>query len=544
MKLFGLLPGLLPLVLAVPAKRDSAPTVAIPSPAATIIGSTSSSVDSFEGVPFAQPPTGSLRLKPPQALTSLGTVTATDTPTACPQLYFDDDLNSSDWPVGVLGTLLNTPLFQNVTNAGEDCLTVSIYRPAGTTDTSNLPVLFWIFGGAFELGTGKPIVFVAVNYRLGGFGFLGGSEILADGSSNLGLLDQRLGLQWVQDNIASFGGDPTQVTIWGESAGAISVLDHMILYDGDNTYNGKPLFRAGIMDSGSVIPADPVDCPKAQNIYDTVVKTAGCSGATSTLDCLRGVDYETFLGATNSVPSFLSYTSIELSYLPRPDGKVLTLSPELLIKNGTYAKVPFIIGDQEDEGTLFSLFQSNISTTAELITYLSTVYFQDATVDQVTTLVGTYPDDPSAGSPFRTGILNNWYPQYKRLAAILGDLTFTLSRRAMLNYTSTLSSEVPSWSYLASYDYGTPVLGTFHVGDILQVFYGILPNYASASIHSYYLSFVYTMNPNNGSNYTEWPQWNDGQQLMQFNSGDSALLADDFRPEPYEFLIANQESLH
>jgi carboxylesterase type B len=95
----------------------------------------------------------------------------------------------------------------------------------------------------------------------------------------------------------------------------------------------------------------------------------------------------------------------------------------------------------------------------------------------MTALVATYPDDASDGSPFRTLILNEWYPQYKRIAAILGDLTFTLTRRAFLN---TVATAVPSWSYLASYDYGTPVLGSFHAGDILQVFYGILPNYASA----------------------------------------------------------------
>jgi carboxylesterase type B len=128
------------------------------------------------------------------------------------------------------------------------------------------------------------------------------------------------------------------------------VLDQMILYNGDNTYNGKALFRAAIMDSGSIVPADPVDCPKAQTVYDTVVATAGCSGASSTLECLRGLDYETFLGATNSVPGILSYSSVDLSYLPRPDGTVLTLSPDDLISQGKYAKVPFIIGDQEDEG--------------------------------------------------------------------------------------------------------------------------------------------------------------------------------------------------
>jgi carboxylesterase type B len=117
---------------------------------------------------------------------------------------------------------------------------------------------------------GKPIIFVAVNYRVGGFGFLPGKEVLA---ANLGLLVQRLGLKWVADNIAAFGGDPDKVTIWGESAGSISVLDQMALYDGDHTYKGKPLFRAAIMNSGSVVPADPVDGAKGQAIYDTVNAT-------------------------------------------------------------------------------------------------------------------------------------------------------------------------------------------------------------------------------------------------------------------------------
>src|SRR6266536_3625419 len=110
----------------------------------------------------------------------------------------------------------------------------------------------------------KPIIFVIVSYRVGGFGSLPGAEILADGSANLGLLDQRLSLQWVADNIAAFGGDPAKVTIWGESAGAISVLDQMALYNGDISYKGKPLFRGGIMNSGSIVPGDPVAGPTGQ----------------------------------------------------------------------------------------------------------------------------------------------------------------------------------------------------------------------------------------------------------------------------------------
>jgi triacylglycerol lipase len=236
----------------------------------------------------------------------------------------------------------------------------------------------------------------------------------------------------------------------------------MALYDGDNTYKGKPLFRGAMMDSGSVVPADPVDCPKGQVVYDTVVKTAGCSSASDTLECLRGLDYSTFLNAANSVPGLLSYTSVALSYLPRPDGKYLTGSPDILAKQGKYAKVPFILGDQEDEGTIFALFQSNLTTTIDVVNYLSDVFFADATTEQIEALVATYPDTTTDGSPFRTGILNDLYPQFKRLAAILGDLTFTITRRALLNVAESVNPDVPFWSYLASYDYGTPLLGSFH----------------------------------------------------------------------------------
>jgi carboxylesterase type B len=402
------------------------------------------------------------------------------------------------------------------------------------------------------ISLGKPFVFVAVNYRVGGFGFMPGKEILKDGSANLGLLDQRMGLEWTADNIASFGGDPSKVTIWGESAGAISVLDQMVLFNGNNIYNGKPLFRGAIMNSGSVAPASPVNCTKGQAVYDTVVKSAGCSSAKDTLACLRSVDYTTFLNAANSVPGLLSYNSVALSYLPRPDGKVLTDSPDILVQQGKYAAVPMIIGDQEDEGTLFSVLLYNTTTTSEVVDWLHTKMLDTATRAEVAALVATYDTSITAGSPFRTSILNELYPGFKRTAAILGDIVFTLARRGFLASSMAVNPSVPSWSYLASYDYGTPFLGSVHGGDLLQVFYGILPNYASRSIQSYYANFVYNLNPNNASGGTSvsssavtmnWPQWKDSKQLMQFFSNSASLLTDDFRSDSYDYIASNAKAL-
>ncbi|CAG8974658.1 hypothetical protein HYALB_00010754 [Hymenoscyphus albidus] len=550
----------LPAVLTAPvltgpverAEVPVGPTVTITSPPATIIGKVSltEGTEKFQGIPFAQPPVGELRLKPPQRLngSSLGTVIAQDNSPACPQMFFTTD--TSNLPAGILGVLLNTPLFQTITNAGEDCLYIDVFRPVGTTADAKLPVIFWIFGGGFELGgtamydgtslvdesvaIGKPIIFVAVNYRTGGFGFMPGKEIMEEGSGNLGLLDQRMGLEWVADNIASFGGDPSKVTLWGESAGAISVMDQMVLFSGDHTYKQKPLFRAAIMSSGTLVPADPLDCPKGQNIYDTVVRTSGCDSSADTLACLRGLPYNDFLNAANSVPGILGYNSVSLSYLPRPDGIVLTKSPETLIAEKKFAKVPFIVGDQEDEGTIFALFQSNISTTAQVVNYLTSIFFHSASTEQMTSIVNTYQDQGSEnGSPFGTFSFNNWYGQYKRMAAILGDLTFTLTRRLFLNGIGT---EVKSWSYLSSYAFGTPFLGTFHASDLITVFYGILPNYATHAIRSYYFSFAYSMDPNADSDYPEWPEWSKKKELMHFENDSGVPMADDFRADSYDMI--------
>lgn len=528
------------------------PTVTIQN--GTIIGSTNLTVgvDSFKGIPFAQPPTGTLRLKPPRSITAnYGTMMATGIPTACPQFLLQGE--TGNLPTDTITALDNTAFLQQATVTGEDCLTLNVQRPSTATSTSKLPVIFWIYGGAFEFGStqtydatgfvaksmslGQDVVYVAVNYRLGGFGFLAGAELQKDGSTNLGLRDQRLALKWVQDNIEQFGGDPSKVTIWGESAGAISVCDHTIINGGDNKYHGKPLFRGAIMDSGSIVPADTVSSPQAQNIYDSVVAAAGCSGASDTLACLRGLPYSDFLNAANSVPGALGYRSVDLSYLPRPDpsSKFFPISPEIAVSAGAFTKVPLIIGDQEDEGTLFSLSQTNISTTDDLVSYLST-YFPHAKSGEVAQLVSLYPDDPAAGSPFRTGLLNNIYPQYKRLAAILGDTTFTLTRRA---YLSLVSSQVPSYSYLATYYYGLPVLGTFHATDVLADYNNLASPVPVQSVQTYYISFANSLDPNSAGvpGLLEWPLYDTStRSLVNFEALDNVVMPDTFRSAAYDFL--------
>lgn len=199
-----------PIVRDEALEKRAGPTVQIAS--GTVVGSTDTVVDSFKGIPFAKPPVGNLRLRPPQPITgSLGTINAVGTPRSCPQPDLLSLVNLNVIPPNATALIEGNPFFQAVTNQGEDCLNLNVQRPAGTTASSKLPVLVWIYGGGFEAGStqtydgssivtrskvlGAPVIYVAMNYRIGGFGFLAGKELQADGSTNLGLRDQRLALQ-------------------------------------------------------------------------------------------------------------------------------------------------------------------------------------------------------------------------------------------------------------------------------------------------------------------------------------------------------------
>lgn len=300
------------------------------------------------------------------------------------------------------------------------------------------------------------------------------------------------------------------------------------------------------MNSGSAIPADPVTAPQAQEIYDSVVYRAGCSNEQDTLDCLRHVSYTRLLNAVNSVPGLLGYRSVDLSYLPRPDpgDNFFPESPEVPGIAGKWPKIPIITGNQEDEGTLFALPTPNITTHENLVDYLAS-YFPNnpnATADVLGLLSTNYPDEPDlgqpAGSPFNTGSANNIYPQFKRLAAVLGDITFTLTRRVLLNYASELT---PCWSYLATYLHGTPIYGTGHGSDLLFN-WGFLSQdaFPTRSIQAYYLNFVHNLDPNVGVEaewLVDWPMYDTvNRTLLEFGNVTNGLMWDGFRMEASEFI--------
>ncbi|KAG5654307.1 hypothetical protein H0H81_004726 [Sphagnurus paluster] len=392
----------------------------------------------------------------------------------------------------------------------EDCLTLNVVKPASATATSKLPVVVWIFGGGFELGgtslydggiivdrsvvLGSPVIYVSMNYRVTGFGFLGGKEVKAAGVGNLGLQDQREALRWIQKYIGAFGGDPTKVTIWGESAGAISVGLHMVANNG----NAEGLFRGGFMQSGSPIPVG--DITNGQKYYDALVSQTGCSGS-----------------------------SLNLAWIPRADGIFLTDTPQKLVQQGKVANIPFVTGDCDDEGTLFSLSTLNITTEAQLKNYIQNTFLPGITSAEVDQLAKLYPDSLIEGSPFDTGLLNVLSPQFKRIAAFQGDGVFQAPRRFFLQQRSGKQN---AWAFLSKRLKGIPILGSVHASDILNV-------YGGGGMADYLIRFATTLNPN--SNFgLQWPKYtNSSPKLLTFIDGliPEIITDDTYRKDAIAYVI-------
>lgn len=304
-----------------------ADTVMVPN-VGTINGTKSATMRSFKGIPYATPPVGPLRWKPPQKAAAMtAPLDATKYASGCVQ-----DSN----PFGTGST-------------NEDCLYLNVFAPTGT---GPFPVMVWIHGGAFLNGEAteydatklveQGVVVVTLNYRLGMMGFLAHSAIdngAGAASTNYGLLDQQLALHWVQDNIGSFGGDKTNVTIFGESAGGFSVHSQLVMP------GAHGLFSHAIVESGAYGNTLQPTLDSAKMQGQTFAMNAHCPDP-CTADYLRSLKAADVLAAQD----LLKVQTL----LPAVDGTVIPMGGVGgALMSGTYEKVPVMEGTNHDEWALF-----------------------------------------------------------------------------------------------------------------------------------------------------------------------------------------------
>ncbi|CAG03439.1 unnamed protein product, partial [Tetraodon nigroviridis] len=293
-------------------------------------------VHAYLGVPFAKPPLGpALRLAPPQPVEAWeGVRDATKQPLMCVQ-----DLEVATHIIKELNLEVNLP------DISEDCLYLNIFTPANRPENAKLPVMVWIHGGGFVLGSAsmysgsalaayQDVVVVVIQYRLGVLGFLSTGDKHMPG--NIGLLDQVQALKWVQEHIHNFGGDPDLVTIFGESAGGVSVSLLLL------SPLSEGLFRHAIAESGTAaMHIFAQDDP--QPVLQFVANVSGCSTESTekTADCIKNLDVEAILPLTKEK---------ELRYPLITDGYFLKKSAEKLFLEHELLTVPFMTGVNNNEG--------------------------------------------------------------------------------------------------------------------------------------------------------------------------------------------------
>ncbi|MGU3497862.1 carboxylesterase/lipase family protein [Mycobacterium sp. C31M] len=289
----------------------------------------------FAGIPYAAPPVGPLRWQPPQPVTPwTGVRDATKVGPRCIQ----DE--GTDLEMG--------------RQTDEDCLTLNVWTPPPSDEKR--AVMVWIHGGAFINGNGGmydsrwlvdrgDIVVVTLNYRLGALGFLADPALGPAGEvGNYGLLDQQAALRWVHDNIAAFGGDPDKVTIAGESAGGMSVCDHMV------APGSAGLFRAAIIQSGPC--QAQLALPDSERISQDYAREVGCADRATAAACLRALP-------DHKLRKPVWYGRIGEDTLSGPvyGTPVLPEDPMVAFREGRAADVPVLIGSNRDEFTLFVALQ-------------------------------------------------------------------------------------------------------------------------------------------------------------------------------------------
>lgn len=430
---------------------DGAP-IDIETTHGTLRGTAEDGVARFLGVPFAAPPVGPLRFRPPRP----------------PEAWTGVRPATSFGPVSAQNPSLMDALFGAESEQwNEDCLFLNVWTPSvpGTAAAADpLPVMVWIHGGGFEMGSGSSplyhgesfarsgVVLVTINYRLGALGFLelGSLDEAERGSGLVGMLDQVAALEWVRDNIAAVGGDPGNVTVFGESAGAFSVGLLLAMP------RARGLFQRAVVQSGSASGAKTPD--------DAAGDTAEFLAAAgmSTVEELRAAPVEQLLAAHASLgaarmadpESVIERHGNPLAFLPfRPvaDGVELPHDPLGAIAAGSAAGVPLVVGTNLEEWKLFALMSPSASDPEDLARRTALV------TDDPDGALAAYAADHPGASPADVE------------CALLTDVIFRIPAS---NLADAQAPHAPVWQY--RFDWRSPawggMVGAAHALEIPFVF--------------------------------------------------------------------------
>ncbi|OBT76453.1 hypothetical protein VF21_04020 [Pseudogymnoascus sp. 05NY08] len=434
----------------------------------------------------AAAPIGPLRWQVPGAPATNRTITpATDFGPICPQNY---------------PSVPNAPFIPG----DEDRLFLNVYAPSNAIKQ---PVLVWIHGGGYGYGDASQdmteiiaannngFVVVALQYRLGAFGFLSSAEVKGKGVVNAGLLDQDYALKWVQKNIHLFGGDSCSVTIAGNSAGAGSVMYHALTNGGAS---GTALFQNAIVSSPYLPVQNNYDAAfPTQRFYDFSV-AAGCPSSGSVFDCLISKDSMTLQQASSQISTTQTYGT--WAFLPVTDGTFIKQLPskQLLAKKVNGKRI--LVGSNANEGALF--VPPTISTEADLVAWLH-LEFPNVSDDDVTKILAAYPsssgpvnpDDPmfattGLGPATALNVSQVATGQQQRGNNIYAEATFVCPSYWLASaYTG--NGRTPY-----KYQYSVPFGG--HTDDLPAIFGPAQPNHSDsfvAAFRSIWGKFVTTSNP-------------------------------------------------
>jgi carboxylesterase type B len=389
-------------------------------------GSLAPGVEHFQNIFYAQDTSGQNRFAPPVPLRyARGSVVDATTPGAwCPQ-----------------GTGDVLPFTSRVSNISENCLSLRIARPRGTSPNAKLPVMVWLHSGGHALGSayeilytpdgivrqsavdGTPLIFVAINYRLGIFGFATSEALLEAKQTNVGLRDQRAALEWVRDNIEVFGGDPEQVTAIGHSVGASDIGLHLTSYGGAK---GVPFQRAVMMSGSPGINFNTMSDLVKNNTADIARKVdcvkGGNSQSAKTLACLRQVPFEILTNISVTAARTARPVFGEGFFHPSYDGDFILDRSSQLIRAGKVVKgIPIIASWTTNDGAWYP--PPTTSTDEEVLASFTLwlIGLSEATKQR---LLELYPleDFENMVRPDYDGDIS---PQYYRAAQLSRDLWFT-----------------------------------------------------------------------------------------------------------------------